>query len=164
MGKLGRTSPVEPGRVLTLPRRRGPGSDHEAGGRRHLPVDVAAFDFGVPHRPVDLAELPDRGLVSAEGGGERRVLRFGPGLLDAVGQDPMMIEGQLFAMVEQVVDGGPLGGGGVASCGRLGRLGKRERGRRPRRLGGVAVVVSVGGELVELSNLTMGPTTFISTA
>ena len=60
-----------------------------------------------PHRLVDQSQLVDRERRRAEGRGERRVLELGPGPLDAVGEDPTVVEGEPATVVEQRVDGVP---------------------------------------------------------
>src|SRR5439155_6591784 len=92
----------------------------------------------------------DRELGPAEGGGERGVLQLCPGPLDAVGQDAVVVEGELLR--GRVADRSPAGRGGVPTGHRRGQVGQqREVSDGDHPAARVAARGSVAGELLQVS-------------
>ncbi len=93
-------------------------------------MEVAGMQRLAPHDLVDHSQLGNREWLSHERGGQRRVLELGPGPLEAVGQDPGVIEREpassprplATATIGQAerADFHPGGRGGVTACTRLG--------------------------------------------
>jgi hypothetical protein len=67
-------------------------------------VEVAGVETGPPHDLVDLSKLGNGELAGAECRRERRILQLRAGALEAVGQDPVVVEGQAGRVGEQVDD------------------------------------------------------------
>lgn len=82
-------------------------------------MEVSRVKLGVPDRLVNPPELPDREHRRAERSSQRRVLQFGPGPLQAVGKDHVVIERQ---PVPGGADRHPVGGCRVAACPRGGQV------------------------------------------
>src|SRR5215472_18456363 len=101
MEQLGLTAPVQLGRPAAGRTRRA-GLDEESVRAGHLPVEVARIEWSVPDDLIDPAQVGDGELVTAEGRAERCVLELRPRSLDAVLENPAVVEGKLGQVSERL--------------------------------------------------------------
>ncbi len=123
----------------------------EAGRAGDLAVEVAGVELAVPDRLVDLAQLVDGERRLAESGTDGGVLQLRAGSLHCVAQNPVVVEGELARVSEQVVDGFPARVSGVGAGGRLGQVGNKSQvGNADHAVSWVASGCAVGGQLFEV--------------
>ena len=123
MQQAGIPAGVELRGPATVTGRRLGGRFQEARCRCDLAVEVAGVERSTPHGFVDAAKPGDREQVTAERGGEWRVLELRSGALDTVAEDHVMVESQPGRFVQCVGHQLPAHAGCVTAGGRRREIG-----------------------------------------
>lgn len=113
-----------------------------------LPAEVPRVEGHVPDDLVHVTQVADGELALAEAGGQRRVLQLGPGALDRVAQDLVVVERE---SGPHLLDRGPAGATGIRARGRDGQVrGDRKVGHADHPAPRIAVRGSVGSQLLQV--------------
>src|SRR4051812_43489177 len=99
-----RTPSVQRGRAARLARNALAGRDQKPFDSNDLPVEVARVEFLPPNDLVDLSQVGHRELRLAESRCQRGVLELAASAFDRVGDDLLVIEGDLGAGPENLFD------------------------------------------------------------